>query len=155
MESRWRWNESERAIATYEIDADCTDEAVGEDVIREAEQQTRLSDTRVTNDQELEQVITTKAFTTRPRGAGDVRGMYTTRTTHARLLDCALTNTTTAVRVHPRSSRFKGYTIASGGCSMQQRTSPSLRLYHRRVMYPLHTQEHKHKHTNTTMPRAR
>lgn len=46
---------------TYEVNADGRDVALGVGVIGESQQQTRLSDTRVTDQEELEEVVVSKA----------------------------------------------------------------------------------------------
>jgi hypothetical protein len=51
------WDRQRRKHATYEVNTDGRDVALGVGVICESEQQTRLSDTGVTDKEELEEVV--------------------------------------------------------------------------------------------------
>lgn len=49
-----------RLEVTYEVDANCRDVGLGVGVVGEPEQQARLANTRITDEQELEQVVVSK-----------------------------------------------------------------------------------------------
>ena len=53
------WNRHQQPVSrqTHKIDTDGRDVALGVSVVGESEQQTRLSDTRVTDQEELEEVV--------------------------------------------------------------------------------------------------